>query len=834
MSSAAPRELESPTLQTVDHTKRGYCYLSLFLPECREEAVMFLGAFPALSAVQAALQPALMNKEEKFVLTATYGVGDSGKLEPVSYHVETTSESASVGVDEINSHDQHTSAPLGAGEANSKNQETLEPGFCYLAVFPPVCRVKAQEVLGAFPMCDQVQDLMEELAPDAGAVVGFDHEVLPQVENGITTWLGHIKAGLKPAAVVLCELSGLRLGGRKTVRASTATDGESVKRHSACNAKGHCSKYHLPSGVHCTHGEYVQAWELDGPVVNVSPEKLTSALFPGATSAPVAFSQQKENSKPVRAPKTQKLIAKNLAARSGVRKCHHCGEEGDCRPKTMRGACIRVILFHKGHWSCRRCVKELENVIECDSESPFGDDLYEITPRESGAKHRQLFSSLEETVSDSDSEEELSSAMASEPAPYKSIFSVEDMFAAQRKFEEKQKLDSLFLRSLIKDTDEHHNTKVVVKLPPTVRAITPEEVNAPKPVSSLRPTAEEFVPTARKSPQRWSITDAISETTRRNIERNREDGGLKSVRLWVRAEMKLWNKKARKDAFKFNKENGFVPGMDGYKRTGLPAHVVERRLRKCKPIAKKNGRSPVEELQCQVKTPTTWAEVAGTKSVVHSMNGGKDVCKTVESDSPAKQNWPETAALKQKKQQLEALKLVKEGGKDVALSISDALAQTAARNQGRSCVELSWTEGFLAAEARSEAREERRRVKDGNSWLFKHQPVSIKDAIKLSIARDRADIARRSGAVQALEAEGWYFFKKAYQQFRAAQAREERAKTPRPEKVFETSFKYSRDGISFSRREFKQQRHSAKLVDHERDVARKHSNARNKVHKIAC
>lgn len=203
-----------------------------------------------------------------------------------------------------------------------------------------------------------------------------------------------------------------------------------------------------------------------------------------------------------------------------------------------------------------------------------------------------------------------------------------------------------------------------------------------------------------------------------------------------------------------------------------------------------------------------------------------------EMSSPA--DWIESPALKQKKQEQEALRLVNSGEKFVAVSIQDALNQTAVKERTRPCWELEWTDAFLAAEARAEARRERRDLKDASKWLFKHAPCSVKDAIRLTAARDRADPNRRPGSVKALEAEGWCNYKAASKKLRLDCARAERSAKPRQERATKSFIARSRGNTIIGHRELKQDR--SRQVAHQRRMKTgdNKASARHKVHKTIC
>jgi len=305
--------------------------------------------------------------------------------------------------------------------------------------------------------------------------------------------------------------------------------------------------------------------------------------------------------------------------------------------------------------------------------------------------------------------------------------------------------------------------KVVVNLP-GVPARTPATT-----ASALDAKARPFAPRAVHAPAAArkvalrSIADCVAESAFRNQSQpSREDGGLRGVRAWVTAELRLARKdelragyavlrKAKRDAgecFRLTKQSSLEEQIQAKRAHNKRIRKEQLSAPKLLVVGWRNRHMlapAIAGLSPEVRL--TWAQrVAATRpgtSVSPKTRG-----KQNPSMDPVIHEAPEEAHLSNKKRMASANRLIASGDKFAAGSIQHALALTQERNAQREFafaeVEVcrKWAEAGLRDIAREEGKEESLR-------LFSQVPTSIKDAVKLTLARNRASPVVRTGAVKA-------------------------------------------------------------------------------------
>nr|AME30125.1 P69 [Cryphonectria hypovirus 1] len=266
-----------------------------------------------------------------------------------------------------------------------------------------------------------------------------------------------------------------------------------------------------------------------------------------------------------------------------------------------------------------------------------------------------------------------------------------------------------------------------------------------------------------------SIQDALVATKLRNVNFGRRDTEAECRRLWARYEVNDYFRRHKAELLKFD---------------------ARIRARKAKKPAPERTRPSDAKIQCigwrdRHLLPRRLAGLSKQeRSLVWSRFATSNLrrkaaaCVTIPSADPAVHAWKDSAALSAKKiaearrrQEVRAAAYAERakarGQTNVVASISEAIETTLVRNTSRYALDGLHVaaSAIVTIRLRSWNQEEihagREFRKSTTSWIWRHVPSSIQDALNLTSVRDKLDPARTFGYVQAAVAQGMSDFRRA-------------------------------------------------------------------------
>nr|WLK77430.1 polyprotein [Suillus luteus hypovirus 2] len=122
--------VEIGLIEPLEEEEPGYCYVVLFSEEWRERAREALGAYPPFMRVKSFLTHERRNHEDRFLLTARFGLAGMRRLRPVAYHIEISEGPDAVAVEIICEFNHHMTAPLG-GRSGGRAAEPRFGNYAY-------------------------------------------------------------------------------------------------------------------------------------------------------------------------------------------------------------------------------------------------------------------------------------------------------------------------------------------------------------------------------------------------------------------------------------------------------------------------------------------------------------------------------------------------------------------------------------------------------------------------------------------------------------------------------------------------------------------------------
>nr|ADO15022.1 polyprotein [Cryphonectria hypovirus 1] len=266
-----------------------------------------------------------------------------------------------------------------------------------------------------------------------------------------------------------------------------------------------------------------------------------------------------------------------------------------------------------------------------------------------------------------------------------------------------------------------------------------------------------------------SIQDALVATELRNINFGRRDTEAECRCLWARYEVNDYFRRHKAELLKFD---------------------ARLRSRTAKKPASRRARSSDAKIQCigwrdRHLLPQRLAGLSKQERVLvwsrfatSNLRRKASACVTVPSADPVIHSWKDSAALAAKKiaearrrQEIRAAAYAERakarGQTNVVASISEAIETTLTRNRTRYVLDglHAAASAIVTTRLRSwnqeEARAGREFRKSTTSWIWRHTPSSIQDALNLTSVRDKLDPGRAFGYVQAAVAQGMSDFRRA-------------------------------------------------------------------------
>nr|ADO15024.1 polyprotein [Cryphonectria hypovirus 1] len=266
-----------------------------------------------------------------------------------------------------------------------------------------------------------------------------------------------------------------------------------------------------------------------------------------------------------------------------------------------------------------------------------------------------------------------------------------------------------------------------------------------------------------------SIQDALVATELRNINFGRRDTEAECRRLWARYEVNDYFRRHKAELLKFD---------------------ARIRARKAKKTASARTRPSDAKIQCigwrdRHLLPQRLAGLSKrersfvwSRFATSNLRRKAPACVTIPSADPAVHTWKDSAALAAKKiaearrrQEIRAAAYAERakarGQTNVVASISEAIETTLVRNANRYALDGLHVaaSAIVTTRLRSWNQEEvhagREFRKSTTSWIWRHAPSSIQDALNLTSVRDKLDPGRAFGYVQAAVAQGMSDFRRA-------------------------------------------------------------------------
>nr|ADO15026.1 polyprotein [Cryphonectria hypovirus 1] len=266
-----------------------------------------------------------------------------------------------------------------------------------------------------------------------------------------------------------------------------------------------------------------------------------------------------------------------------------------------------------------------------------------------------------------------------------------------------------------------------------------------------------------------SIQDALVATELRNINFGRRDTESECRCLWARYEVNDYFRRHKAELLKFD---------------------ARLRSRMAKKPASVRTRPSDAKIQCigwhdRHLLPQRLAGLSKQeRSLVWSRFAASNLRRravarvTIPSADPVIHSWRDSASLEAKKiaearrrQEIRAATYAERaksrGQTNVVASISEAIKTTLIRNQTRYVLDGLHVaaSAIVATRLRSWNQEEiragREFRKSTTSWIWRHSPSSIQDALNLTSVRDKLDPGRAFGYVQAAVAQGMSDFRRA-------------------------------------------------------------------------
>nr|ADO15036.1 polyprotein [Cryphonectria hypovirus 1] len=266
-----------------------------------------------------------------------------------------------------------------------------------------------------------------------------------------------------------------------------------------------------------------------------------------------------------------------------------------------------------------------------------------------------------------------------------------------------------------------------------------------------------------------SIQDALLATELRNINFGRRDTEAECRRLWARYEVNDYFRRHKAELLRF----------DARLRSRMAKKPASRRARpsdaKIQCIGWRDRHLLPQRLAGLTKQERSlvWSRFATS-----NLRRKAPACVTVQSADPVVHSWKDSAALSAKKlaearrrQEIRAAAYAERakarGQTNVVASISEAIETTLIRNQTRYVLDGLHVAASAIVTTRlrswnqEEARAGREFHKSTTSWIWRHTPSSIQDALNLTSVRDKLDPGRAFGYVQAAVAQGMSEFRRA-------------------------------------------------------------------------
>nr|ADO15032.1 polyprotein [Cryphonectria hypovirus 1] len=266
-----------------------------------------------------------------------------------------------------------------------------------------------------------------------------------------------------------------------------------------------------------------------------------------------------------------------------------------------------------------------------------------------------------------------------------------------------------------------------------------------------------------------SIQDAIVATKLRNINFGRRDTEAECRRLWARYEVNDYFRRHKAELLKFDARLRLRMAKKPASRRDPPSDAkiqcIGWRDRHLLPL-RLSGLSKRERT-------AVWSRFATS-----NLRRKASACVIIPSADPTVHNWEDSAALAAKKiaearrrQEIRAAAYAERakarGQTNVVASISEAIEATLTRNSTRFSLDGLHVAASAIVTTRlrswnqEEIRAGREFRKSTTSWIWRHTPSSIQDALNLTSVRDKLDPGRTFGYVQAAVAQGMSDFRRA-------------------------------------------------------------------------
>nr|ADO15046.1 polyprotein [Cryphonectria hypovirus 1] len=266
-----------------------------------------------------------------------------------------------------------------------------------------------------------------------------------------------------------------------------------------------------------------------------------------------------------------------------------------------------------------------------------------------------------------------------------------------------------------------------------------------------------------------SIQDAIVATELRNSNFGRRDTEAECRRLWARYEVNDYFRRHKAELLKFDARLRSRAAKKPASRRAPPSGA------KIQCIGWRDRHLLPQRLAGLPKRERTlvWSRFAAS-----NIRRKACVCVTISSADPVVHTWGDSAALAAKKnaearrrQEIRAAAYAERakarGQTYVVASVSEAIETTMRRNQTRHVLDGLHVAASAIVTTRlrswnqEEARAGREFRKSTTSWIWRHVPSSIQDALNLTSVRDKLDPGRMFGYVQAAVAQGMSDFRRA-------------------------------------------------------------------------
>nr|ADO15034.1 polyprotein [Cryphonectria hypovirus 1] len=266
-----------------------------------------------------------------------------------------------------------------------------------------------------------------------------------------------------------------------------------------------------------------------------------------------------------------------------------------------------------------------------------------------------------------------------------------------------------------------------------------------------------------------SIQDALVATELRNVSFGRRDTEAECRRLWARYEVNDYFRRHKAELLNFDARLRSRMAKKSASRRAPPSDA------KIQCIGWRDRHLLPQRLAGLSKRERTlvWSRFATS-----NIRRKAPACVTTPSADPVVHSWGDSAALSAKKiaearrrQEIRAAAYAERakarGQTNVVASVSEAIETTLIRNKDRYVLDGLHVAASAIVTTRlrswnqEEIRAGREFRKSTTSWIWRHTPSSIQDALNLTSVRNKLDPGRAFGYVHAVVAQGMSEFRRA-------------------------------------------------------------------------